>query len=167
MQKANTRLCDSFVHQYLVEKGQRTIANRLLKSRKKCANFDWVKKLDGWTVTEMLSCLITEVMGKNAAQNLSDTVVYNFFKSHKKTEVQMLAKKLKKRAAKKRVPIDLENKDVPTLKELLNNGLKEEEVPVPTENSDPQASAKPATLVKKPDRRTSDASSNISTGQHK
>ena len=167
MQKANTRLCDSFVHQYLVEKGQRTIANRLLKSRKKCANFNWVKKLDGWTVTEMFSCLITEVMGKNAAQNLSDTVVYNFFKSHKKPEVQMLAKKLKKRAAKKGFPIDLENKDIPTLKELLNNGLKEEEVPVPTENPVPKASAKPATLVKKPDRRTSDASSNISTGQHK
>ena len=167
MQKANTRLCDSFVYQYLVEKGQRTIANRLLKSRKKCANISWVKKMDGWTVTEILSCLITEVLGKTAAQNLSDTVVYNFLKSHKKPEVQMLAKKLKKRAAKKGFPIDLENRNIPSLKELLNNGLKEEEVPVATENSGPKASAKPATLVKKPDRRTSDASSNISTGQHK
>ena len=167
MQKANTRLCDSFVYQYLVENGQRTISNRLLKSRKKCANISWVKKLDGWSVTEILSCLLTEVMGKNAAQNLSDTVVYNFFKSHKKPEVQMLAKKLKKRASKKGFPINLENKDIPTLKELLNNGLKEEEVPVPTENPVPKASAKPATLVKKPDHRTSDASSNISTGQHK
>ena len=94
MQKANTRLCDSFVYQYLVENGQRTISNRLLKSRKKCANISWDKKLDGWSVTEILSCLITEVMGKNGAQNLSDTVIYNFFKSHKKPEVQMLAKKL-------------------------------------------------------------------------
>ena len=167
MSKADRSLCESFVYQYLIEKGQRTIANRLLKSRKKCANFPWVKKLDGWTVTEMLSCLITEVMGKNAAQNLSETVVYNFFKSHKKPEVQVLAKKLKKRAAKKRVPIDLDNRDIPSLKELLNNGLKSEEVPVQTKNSDPKASAKPATLAKRPDRRTSDASSNISTGQHK
>ena len=168
MSTADRRLCESFVYQYLIEKDQRTIANRLLKSRKKCANFPWVKKLNGEiTVTEMLSYLITESMGKPATQNLSDTVVYNFFRSHKYPEVQMLAKKLKKRAAKKRVPIDSDNRDIPSLKELLNNGLKSEEDPVPTKNSDPKASEKPVTLVKKEDCRTSDTSSNISTGQHK
>ena len=163
MEKADTRLCDSFVYQYLVENGQRTISNRLLKTRKKCANFPWVKKLEGkFTVIEILSDLITESMGKIATQELSDTVIYNFFKSHKKLEVQKLAKKLKKR-----VPIDLDNRNIPTLKELLNNALKPVEVLVPTKNSDPKASAKSSTLVKKPDRRTSYASSNISTGQHK
>ena len=163
MFKADRSLCESFVYQYLLEKGQKTISNRLLKSRKKCANFPWVKKLDGQlTVAKMLSYLIIESMGKVDTQKLSDTVVYNFFSSHKKPEVQKLAKKLKKR-----VPIDLDNRDIPTLKELLNNGLKPEEVPVPTKNSAPKASAKSATLVEKPDRTTSDASPNISTGQHK
>ena len=163
MFKADRSLCESFVYQYLLEKGQKTISNRLLKSRKKCANFPWVKKLDGQlTVAKMLSYLIIEIMGKVDTQKLSDTVVYNFFRSHKKPEVQKLAKKLKKR-----VPIDLDNRDIPTLKELLNNGLKPDEALVPTKNSDPKASAKPATLAKRPDRRTSDASSNISTGQHK
>ena len=168
MSKTVKGLCESFVYQYLIEKGQKTIANRLLKSRKRCANFPWVKKLNGeLTVTEILSYLITESMGKPATPNLSDTVIYNFFNSHKKPEVQILAKKLKKRAAKKRVPIDLDNRDIPSLKELLKNGLKPEEDPVPTKNSDPKASEKPATLVKKEDCRTSDASSNVSTGQHK
>ena len=163
MQKADRRLCESVVYQYLVENGQRTISNRLLKTRKKCANFPWVKKLEGkFTVIEILSDLITESMGNIATQELSDTVIYNFFKSHKKLGVQKLAKKLKKR-----VPIDLDNRNIPTLKELLNNVLKPVEVLVPTKNSDPKASAKSSTLVKKPDRRTSYASSNISTGQHK
>ena len=163
MFKADRSLCESFVYQYLLENGQKTISNRLLKSRKKCGNYPWVKKLEGkFTVSEILFNLITESMGKVTTHKLSDTVVYNFFKSHKKLEVQKLAKKLKKR-----VLIDLDNRDIPTLKELLNNGLKPDETLVPTKNSDKKASAKPATLAKKPDRRTSDASSNISTGQHK
>ena len=107
----------SLVYQYLIENEHLKTAKLLLKERKKCAFYPMVERLkEVMTASELIYCMIADNTGNFEETKLSNTVVYNFLKNHKKSGVQELAMKMKSLVA-----IDLEG-ETPNFEDVFYHG---------------------------------------------
>ena len=81
-------LCDSLVHQYLIENGHYKTAQLLQEERKRfyTLNFNEVMK-----ISESFSYMISEYVKTDAMTN---TLVYDYFKSHENFEVRKMSQEL-------------------------------------------------------------------------
>ena len=108
----------SLVYHYLIENEHLKTAKLLLKERKKCEFCPVVEEMKKvMTVSKLISCIIADNTGNFEITKLSNTVVYNFLKNHKKSGVQELAMKMKSL-----VPIELEGQ-TPKFEDVFYNVL--------------------------------------------
>ena len=116
----------SLVYQYLIENENLKTAKLLLKERKKCEFCPFVEGLKKvMTASELISCMIADNSGNFEETKLSNTVVYNFLKNHKKSSVQELAIQMKNL-----VPLDLEG-ETPNFEEVFYHALLTRKILVP------------------------------------
>ena len=129
----------SLVYQYLIENEHLKTAKLLLKERKKCEFCPFVEGLKKvMNASELISCMIDDNTGYFEVTKLSNTVVYNFLKNHKKSGVQELATKMKCL-----VPIELEGQ-TPNFEDVFYHALFTRKILVPVRkkksNNDPSQS---------------------------
>ena len=116
----------SLVYHYLIENEHLKTAKLLLKERKKCEISPVVEELKKvMTASKLISCIIADNTGNFEVTKLSNTVVYNYLKNHKKSGVQELANKMKDL-----VPIELEGQ-TPNFEDVFYHALLTRKILVP------------------------------------
>ena len=138
----------SLVYHYLIENEHLKTAKLLLKERKKCEFCSVVEELKKvMTASKLISCIIADNTGNFEVTKLSNTVVYNFLKNHKKSGVRDLAIKMKSL-----VPIELEGQ-TPNFEDVFYHALLTRKILVPVRkkksNNDPSQSKVQNLSVKK------------------
>ena len=102
-------LCDSLVYQYLIENGHHKTAQLLQEERQIFYSLNFNEDMK---ISESFSYMISEYVKTDA---MSNTIVYDYFKSHENCEIRKMAQELQGL-----VHIQT-NENYPSFSEVINN----------------------------------------------
>ena len=114
-------LCDSLVYQYLIENGHHKTAQLLQEERKIFYSLNFKEDMK---ISESFSYMISEYVKTDA---MSNTLVYDYFKSHENCEIRKMAQELQGL-----VHIQT-NENYPSFSEVINHFLTPHKILKPKE----------------------------------
>ena len=82
-------LCDSLVYQYLIENGHHKTAQLLQEERQIFYNLNFKEDIK---ISESFSYMISEYV---KTDTMSNTMVYDYFKTHENCEIRKMTQELK------------------------------------------------------------------------
>ena len=114
-------LCDSLVYQYLIENGHHKTAQLLQEERQIFYNLNFKEDIK---ISESFSYMISEYV---KTDTMSNTMVYDYFKSHENCEIRKMTQELKEL-----VHIQT-NENYPSVSEVINHFLTPNKILKPME----------------------------------